>query len=256
MKQTGKEVNRMNKRSAFILFLLLLSLACQGIVYGKEKNRAYWESRGSIVWDVKTKEKVIALTFDDGPHPVYTKQILKLLDKYNAKATFFVVGQRAKNNPDIIKQLQENGHEIGNHTYRHPSVSSITSSGLQKEIEDTDSTIYSITKTFPKLFRPPGGVYNEKVVEAAKHGNHLVVMWSWTQDTKDWSNPGTKRIADKVCKNARPGNIVLFHDLGGNRTQTVKAVEIILDRLSKEGYTFVTVSRMLSYKGKEATIHK
>ncbi|MED0758865.1 polysaccharide deacetylase family protein [Aneurinibacillus thermoaerophilus] len=238
----------MTKRFFFIVFLSLLCINNYETAYGAEKNRAYWESTGKVVWEVNTKEKVIALTFDDGPDPLYTPQIIQLLNKYQAKATFFVVGQKAKNNPAIIKELKQNGHEIGNHTYFHPSLYRISFARLKKEIEDTDSIIYAITGVSPTFFRPPGGVYNEKVVEAAKQGNHLLVMWSWTQDTKDWKNPGIQKIVDKVCKNAKPGNIVLFHDAGGNRTQTVQALDIILNKLSKEGYTFVTVSQLLAYK--------
>lgn len=214
-----------------------------------QKSRAEWEKTGDIVWDVKTDKKLIALTFDDGPHPKYTQDILNILDKYQAKATFFVVGQRAKSYPALLQMMDQKGHEIANHTYTHPNMSKVSSKRLQDEIKKTDEEIYEIIKRKPTLFRPPGGNFNTKVVGAAKESHHLVVMWSWTQDTRDWSNPGTEKIIKKVCQNARPGNVVLFHDFGRNRTQTVQAVEVILKKLSEEGYEFVTVSELLANEG-------
>ncbi len=246
----------MIKRGILLIFLLTSFLISQEAVYAGKKSRAYWETRGEIIWEVHTNRKVIALTFDDGPDPRYTRQILDLFDKYKAKGTFFVMGRKAKRNFELIKEMEQKGHEIANHTYHHPQLRTITLPNLQREIRDTDDVIHAITGAYPTLFRPPGGVYDDNVVEAAKAGNHLVVMWSWTQDTEDWKNPGVKKIVGKVCKNARPGNIVLFHDGGGKRIQTVKAVEIILDKLSKEGYQFVTVSQLLSYKDRKASTKK
>lgn len=237
----------MIKKIAMVCILLFLSFFSYGeIVNAGKKGRFYWEAKGDILWDIKTNKKIIALTFDDGPHPRYTKEILKILNQYHAKATFFVVGQRAKNYPSLIKEMHTNGHEIGNHTYDHPIIGRITTQQLEEEIKKTDTIIHEIIGKSPSLFRPPGGEYSERVVNAAKKGHHLIVMWSWTQDTKDWSNPGTGKIINKVCENAKPGNIILFHDFGRNRTQTVNALAVILERLSKEGYQFVTVSELLS----------
>lgn len=248
-----RELTKVIKR--LILLFLLLSFFCAGQEIGQAatKNRAYWEAKGDIVWDVKTNDKVIALTFDDGPDPRYTRQILDLLEKHKAKGTFFVMGHKAQKNPTLIKEMHQKGHEIANHTYHHPRLRTITAHDLRKEIRDTDNVIHSLTGKYPTLFRPPGGVYDDKVVNAAKAQHHLVVMWSWTQDTKDWKNPGVQRIVNKVCNNAKPGNIVLFHDAGGNREQTVQAVKIILDKLSKEGYQFITVSQLLPYKDKKVS---
>ncbi|WP_027417417.1 polysaccharide deacetylase family protein [Aneurinibacillus terranovensis] len=239
-------------KHAILIGLLLHSFGMnQKVAEAAIKNRAYWEAKGDIIWEINTKDKVIALTFDDGPDPQYTQQILDLLDKYEAKGTFFVIGSKAESNASLIKEMKQKGHEIANHTYHHPNMRTIKQFTLLREINDTDNTIHAIIGTYPALFRPPGGTYNDKVVEAAKTGNHLVVMWSWTQDTKDWRSPGVQKIVDKVCKNAKPGNIVLFHDSGGDRSQTVKALEIILDKLSKEGYRFATVSQMISFQNKK-----
>lgn len=238
----------MNIRIICLLLLSFVLFIGHGTAaYAGKRTRAYWEATGDIIWDVPMTQKYIALTFDDGPHPRYTKQILAALEKHHAHATFFVVGQRAERYSTLIQQMKQEGHEIANHTYGHPFPTKVGSRELEAEIRHTDSVIEQITGTKPVLFRPPGGEYSEKVVQAAKAaGGHRVIMWSWTQDTKDWANPGTAKIVDRVCRNARPGNIVLMHDFGRDRTQTVQAVEMILERLSQEGFQFVTVSQLLS----------
>ncbi|TKI59032.1 chitooligosaccharide deacetylase [Brevibacillus antibioticus] len=216
----------------------------------REKNREYYETRGDIVWEVPTESKVIALTFDDGPDQVYTPQIASLLKQYQAKSTFFVVGNRVSQYPEIVKSLANDQHEIANHTYSHPDIRKLSANRLLEEVQKTQETIYSATGVRPTLFRPPGGYYNESVVDTAKQAGFLVVMWSWHQDTRDWSDPGVKKIVNKVLNNARNGDIVLFHDYGGNRRQTVQALEEILPELKNRGYKFVTVSELLRRYGR------
>ena len=219
-----------------------------GSVLAKEKDREYYETRGEIVWEVPTKSKVIALTFDDGPDPRYTTQIAELLKEYNAKATFFVVGSRVKAHPQVVRLLMEQQHELANHTYTHPDVRRISPANLREEVLATQEEIYKHTGLRPHLFRPPGGVYNESLVHVAKDAGFLVVMWSWHQDTRDWSDPGVKKITNKVLNNARNGDIVLFHDYGGNRKQTVDALREIMPELQMRGYQFVTVSELMKYR--------
>lgn len=240
----------MNKRTAWwlIVTITLLFQGQTGAVLAKEKDREYYETRGEIVWEVPTKSKVIALTFDDGPDPRYTTQIAELLKEYDAKATFFVVGSRVKAHPQVVRQLLEQQHELANHTYTHPDLRSISPSKLQEEVMATQEEIYKHTGMRPHLFRPPGGVYNESLVQVAKDAGFLVVMWSWHQDTRDWSDPGVKKITNKVLNNARNGDIVLFHDYGGNRKQTVDALREIMPELQKRGYLFVTVSELMKYR--------
>lgn len=205
----------------------------------------------STLYQVKMKEKYVALTFDDGPHPVYTRKVIKVLNKYEAKGTFFVTGERAHRFSSIIKEMSEQGHEIGNHTFSHPSMRKITSSALQEEIQKTDDTLHSLTGEYPVCFRPPGGVLNETVIDAAKKKHHIVVLWSRHQDTRDWSNPGVEKIVRQVTSHTQPGQIILMHDSGVNRAQTVKALGKILELLSKQGYKFVTVSDLIHQGVKE-----
>ncbi|MGO4271035.1 polysaccharide deacetylase family protein [Paenibacillus sp. TAF58] len=219
-----------------------------------KKDRAYYETRGEIVWEVTTDEKVIALTFDDGPHPEYTAQILELLKQYEAKATFFVVGNKVKLYPDVLNQTIREGHEIANHTYTHAYLSK--KNNIKKEINQTEELIYDTTGKRCLLFRPPGGFYNERLVAAVRAEGYKMIMWSWQLDTKDWSTPGVNKIVDRVLKNATNGNIVLFHDYIEGPTQTIAALKIILPELKNRGYQLVTVSQLLNYnKALPAKIH-
>ncbi|KQL46147.1 chitooligosaccharide deacetylase [Brevibacillus choshinensis] len=234
----------------FIGMMLLIPSLTGSALARTQRDRDYYETRGEIVWEVPTNTKVMALTFDDGPDPQYTAQIAELLKQYNAKATFFVVGSRVKSFPEVARQLAKEQHELANHTYSHPDVRRISNARLQTEMEKTQEIIYESTGIRPQLFRPPGGYYSDSVVNVAKREGFLVVMWSWHQDTRDWSDPGVRRIVNKVLNNARNGDIVLFHDYGGNRSQTVKALREILPELQKRGYQFVTVSEMMRLYGK------
>jgi polysaccharide deacetylase family sporulation protein PdaB len=246
----------MKQTAMRLLIPLCLSLVMtgaggnSGLAKRMEKERKYFEDRGDVVWEVPTVEKVIALTFDDGPDPVYTPQILDLLKKHHAKATFFVIGQRVKNYPEIARRIVEEGHEIGNHTYNHANLMRLRPEQIRLQIENTSRVIYDVTGKYSELFRPPGGYYNETIVNSVRETGHLTVMWSWHQDTRDWSNPGTAKIVNKVLNNARGGDIVIMHDYGGNRSQTVSAVAKILPELAKRDFRFVSVSQLVSIRGK------
>lgn len=208
-----------------------------------DRGRKHYEEAGQIIWEIKTKEKVIALTFDDGPHPKYTAQVLDLLEQYEAKGTFFIVGENAAKNPEIVLRMYEAGHELANHTYTHPY--STSTFKIMKEIKQTNDTIYSITGFSPIFFRPVEGHYTDAMVNEVVKDGFKIVMWSWHQDTEDWKNPGVKKIVNTVLKGTKEGDVVLFHDGGGNRKQTVKALEKILPELQKQGYKFVTISDLL-----------
>lgn len=234
------------KEMAF--FLSLFVFMGLSVVYvidrtAAEKNRKYYEDAGYIIWDIQTEKKVVALTFDDGPHAKHTEQVLNLLDQYDAKGTFFILGQQAEKYPQIVRRMYETGHEIANHTYSHPYSKAVPK--VMKEIEQTNEILYSITGSWPKLFRPVEGYYMEELVTEVARGGYKLVMWSWHLDTEDWKDPGVSRIVDTVLTGVEQGDVVLFHDGGGNREQTVQALEKILPELKKQGYRFVTISEML-----------
>ncbi len=141
--------------------------------------------------------------------------------------------KNAEKYPEVVLRSYSEGHELANHTYSHPFKVSITD--LQKELRQTKEIIYSITGFSPVLFRPVGGNYNDSMINAAVKDGYKVVMWSWHQDTQDWKEPGVKKITQKVLKGSKPGDVILFHDGGGDRSQTIKALEEILPELKKAG---------------------
>ncbi|QJD88003.1 polysaccharide deacetylase family protein [Cohnella herbarum] len=201
-------------------------------------------------------EKLIALTFDDGPNAKTTSQILDLLKKYEAKATFFVVGNRIDRFREIVKREVLEGHEVANHTYNHTLFdrkADLTT--IANEIAKTQQKLTSVTGKSSPWFRPPGGCFNDNVIKMAKQQGYTLVLWSWHQDPRDWSMPGVDKIIDKVLKNARNGDIVLLHDHVYRSTQTVQALQQILPALKKQGFRMVTVSELMEH-GKSKGIDK
>lgn len=210
------------------------------------KGRAFYEERGDIVWEVPTHRKLIALTFDDGPDESKTPVILDLLKQYDAKATFFVVGSRVEKLPHIVKREREEGHDVGNHTFHHPSFHHISRNKALSEVDQGQASIVQATGAETRLFRPPGGSYTDSLVKISKEKGLKMILWSWHQDTLDWRKPGVNRIVNKVLRNASNGDIVLMHDYVYKSTQTVEALKIILPELKKRGFTFITVSELLA----------
>jgi peptidoglycan-N-acetylglucosamine deacetylase len=214
-----------------------------------KKDRDYYENRGEVVWDVPTEDKVIALTFDDGPDPENTPPILDLLEQYGAKATFFLVGNKVERNPELVKRELAQGHELANHTYSHSYLGKKTSAEImRRDILQAEKVIFSISGQKCKLFRPPGGYINETLVNTARQEGYIVVMWSWHQDTRDWSRPGVNKIVNSVLNHTQNGDIVLLHEYIDGKTQTIAALETILPELQKRGYRFVTISELLTYR--------
>lgn len=185
----------------------------------------------------------IALTFDDGPHPRYTGQILDVLEEYDIKATFFVVGVNAKNYPDSLIDVIKRGHEIGNHTYSHPHVSGLNTYTLTDEVEKCESTIYGLTDYKTKLFRPPEGMIDADVRTVLRSLDYKVIMWDI--DTRDWAHEPPEKIAENVISNIASGDIILMHDYIGHNSPTVEAIKIFIPVLLEKGYKFVVVSELI-----------
>lgn len=237
--------------AAVSILLLMIGLGSRPV-----HNREYYESRGEVVWDVPTDAKLIALTFDDGPNRRTTPLILDLLKQYDAKATFFVVGNRIHKYKDIIKREVAEGHEVANHTYNHIFFNqNIDQSVIAKEILQTQAELMETIGQTPHWFRPPGGFINERVVHTAKELGLTVILWSWHQDSHDWRQPGVDKIVNTVVRNARNGDIVLLHDSVKGSMQTVEALDRILFSLKDQGYRFVTVSELTEHRKLRAVVH-
>lgn len=190
------------------------------------------------------QEKLVALTFDDGPHPYGTPAVLKVLAKYGVPATFFVCGGPGAQHPKLLKQIVEAGHVLGNHTVNHPT-GAMSRERARDEIEETEQVIEAQGGAPIRLFRPPGGAMNNGLVRHAKEQGYAVVMWS--VDPMDW-RPGASAssIAGHVLNKAHPGAIILLHDGGGRRSATVGALPRIIEGLLERGYRFVTVPDLLA----------
>ncbi|QIR37304.1 polysaccharide deacetylase family protein [Tolypothrix sp. PCC 7910] len=193
-------------------------------------------------------QKVIALTFDDGPWPESTAQVLDILKKNDIKATFFVVGQNVKNFPDLLKRVVADGHIVANHTWHH-WYHFMNPQTAAYEIDHTTDIIFKTTGVKTNLFRPPGGIMHNGVANYAKNSKYALIMWS--SDSMDYSRPSVPRLINNVFREAKPGGIVLMHDGGGNRSQTVEALPTIIARFKKEGYSFVTIPELLEMQDKE-----
>ncbi len=190
----------------------------------------------------RVEDKVIALTFDDGPTPKYTQQILEILKQQNVKATFFCVGEMVHYFPQLAKQEVADGHVIGNHTWHH-WLQKMNSEVAANEIESTATAIFQATGVKTSLFRPPYGALNNGVADYAKKNNYAILMWS--DDSEDYRRPSVSKLVNNVLREAKPGGMVLMHDGGGNRAQTVAALPKIINALKKRGYQFVTVPKLL-----------
>ncbi|WP_321202607.1 polysaccharide deacetylase family protein [Bacillus sp. CRN 9] len=210
------------------------------------REREFYEKRGDVIWDYgMLRVRYISITFDDGPNPEFTPKILDLLAKYNAKATFFITGEKAEKHPKLVKRIVNEGHEIGNHTYSHMYNANISEEVLTDELTRTAEIIKGILGFSPILYRPVGGLYNDSIVATAKKNNYQVVLWSWHQDPKDWMNPGVQKIVSHVQTGMKPGDIILLHDSGGDRSQTIEALELILKDANRKKFNAVTVSELM-----------
>ncbi|MDE7444212.1 MAG: polysaccharide deacetylase family protein [Lachnospiraceae bacterium] len=214
-----------------IIVLVLLAIIC--IIGLLQQDRV--PVMGRVVESKDSKK--IALTFDDGPHPYYTEQLLKGLKERNVKVTFFITGKSAEANPEIVREIYEDGHLIGNHTYNHTQLGSSNREKFKEEIIKTNEVIKEITGEDTIYIRPPYGSWNK---EFEKELNMFPVFW--TIDPLDWCSSNVSCIVNTVCSKAEENAIILMHDQ--YKTTVTAALEIV-DQLQKEGYEFVTVDELL-----------
>lgn len=185
--------------------------------------------------------KVVALTFDDGPSPYATNQVLYILKEHNIKATFFLLGINVKNFPGRAIQIVQHGHAIANHTWNHP-YHNHTEQAAARQIENTADLLYQVTGVKTPLFRPPGGYLNNGLVAYAQKKNYVNVMWS--ADSQDYRASKATMLRN-VFTQVKPGGIILMHDGGGDRYNTVAVLPYLITELKKQGYEFVTVPELL-----------
>lgn len=190
---------------------------------------------------INIKEKAIALTYDDGPNPPYTNQILNILDFYQARATFFTLGNKIQKHQKLAKLILAKGNELGNHSFSHPDLSQEYPELIRIEISKTDELLYQLGITGKIKFRPPFGMSNFYLMDLLLE---MQKQWFlWNINPEDYvAEKDSETIANHVIENIKPGSIVLMHD---KSIKTVKATEIILQKLTLQGYTFKTISEMI-----------
>lgn len=187
---------------------------------------------------VHAGQNVIALTIDDGPDPTYTPQVLEVLREYGTLASFCMIGEQVPGNESLVTDVSVDGHMICNHTWDHSDQTKLSADQVADQIERTNKALRTVGIT-PTVYRAPYGNWNSTVFQACADANLRPVDWS--VDPVDWSMPGVDSIVNNIMTNTKSGSIILEHDGGGDRSQTVSALKIVLPRLLNKGYSFTTV---------------
>ncbi len=185
-------------------------------------------------------KKLVALTFDDGPDPTTTPQVLDILAKYQAKGTFFMIGSKVVNNENLTKRVSDAGHEIANHTWDHPNLTNLSVSEIQHQVNMTNQAIEKACGKKPHYLRPPYGATNATVQQSSG-----LTQMLWTVDTRDWENHSTDGIMTNVKNQLQPGGVVLMHDI---HQTTINALPTVMEYLKAEGYECVTVSELYAHQ--------
>ena len=188
------------------------------------------------------RHRVVALTFDDGPSP-YTARIVAELARLHVPATFFVVGQQLDDFAGGVRDEVRHGFAVGDHTENHANMTQLSAAGQYKQVHDAAVRLERVGAPAPVLFRPPYGFYDGRTLGVLRQAGMLMTLWS--ADTRDWTRPGTAVIIRRALSTARPGGIILMHDGGGNRSQTVAALPAIVNALRRRHYGFVTVPQLV-----------
>lgn len=235
------------KISRILVFVFITTSLLSGfqiIAHAQESSFTIIKTNRGIE-RIKTKQKIIALTFDDGPHYKYTKEILEILKAYDIRGTFFWTGQNMEFYPDIVKQAYLDGNIIANHTYSHPFLTRLLDEKIDIELIKTNKIIYDIIGEWAVLFRPPYGAYSARTAKVISDLGFISIGWNDMTNDYDVHNTTTKKIARNIIRYACPGAIIGMHDGGGNREKTVGALVIVISKLKDMGYEFVTIPELL-----------
>jgi len=192
---------------------------------------------------VETRRSEVALTFDDGPHPEHTPRLLDILAEHRVRATFYVIGTMVRRYPAIVQRIVAEGHELGNHTWNHPTLSQHGDARILSEIDRTQEVIWQTVGQLPVTFRPPYGAMSPRQSRMLHERRNLPSV-NWSVDPQDWQRPGASVVARRMIEGARPGAIILAHDIHG---PTVRAVPEAIAGLQARGFRCVTMSELLGW---------
>ena len=201
------------------------------------------------LWSGNPISKTIALTFDDGPHPQYTPQLLKILDRYQIKASFFWLGVCVERNPHIAQQIYSRGHWIGLHGYQHHNFPFLSPTELKQSLEKTQTAIYNACKLPPEKIRdirPPNGLFTPRTLQLFHQWNYRPVMWSVVPE--DWVRPGITKVVNRVMETSQNGSLIVLHDGAYGGQDVAETAQIIIPKLLEQGYSFVTIDTLWSFK--------
>lgn len=229
-----------------LTWLVLPSIICLAlIIYGSASIQSNFYAQAYCHANVSEKE--IALSFDDGPNREYTPQILSTLAQHNASATFFVIGKNIPGNESVLKQIDEEGHSIGNHSYTHSFFVDFKSlQGLQNELNQTADTVFKIIGKRMKLFRPPYGVTTPNIAKASILLNYSIIGWNIR--SFDTTADSAQMITQRVQTQIKPGSIILFHD---SSDKTIQVLKQTLNFAKENGYKIVSVEQLLKIEAYE-----
>jgi peptidoglycan/xylan/chitin deacetylase (PgdA/CDA1 family) len=205
---------------------------------GRRRHRNHPKGPDEIMYYVHDGRQGIALTIDDGPSPEYTPQVLRLLAKYQVTATFSMIGLEVAAYPGLVREVAAAGHAIANHTWSHLDLAPLAPVTVAGQIDRATDAIHKVTGREPALFRAPYGAWSPAVLEQCARAG--LTPLDWSVDPRDWSRPGVASIAANIMRNTRTGSIILEHDGGGNRSQTIAALKLVIPRLLEAGYHFAT----------------
>lgn len=191
---------------------------------------------GKPVYELPSTDKLVALTLDDGPDPTHTPAVLALLRKHGIRATFFLVGENAAEHPALVREIAREGHHLANHTWTHPDLRRLSEARVRDELERTSDILQTAAGKPLTWFRAPGGDWSPVALRTCSELGMRPMGWS--VDPRDWARPGISHITDRVLKAVQPGSIVLNHDGGGDRSQTIAALRTYLPVLIDDGYQF------------------
>jgi peptidoglycan/xylan/chitin deacetylase (PgdA/CDA1 family) len=210
----------------------------QGTAAGEARTAAARGSGDRPMYYIDDGRKAIALTIDDGPSPVYTPQLLRLLSRYRVTATFSMIGANVAAHPALAREVADAGHMIVNHTWTHANLAALAPAAVQDQMSRATDAIHRATGTVPGMFRAPYGAWSPAVLKRCQQMR--LAPLDWSVDPRDWARPGAGAIVTNIMGNTRTGSIILEHDGGGDRSQTVAALEVVLPRLLAAGFRFRT----------------
>lgn len=203
----------------------------------------------SALWRGNPNSKTIALTFDDGPHPQYTPQLLKVLDHYQIQASFFWLGICVEGSPHVAQQVLKGGHWIGLHGYSHHNFPLLSPRELKQSLEKTQTAIHNACNLLPEKvrdIRPPNGLFTPKTLQLFRQWNYRPVMWSVVPE--DWVRPGIPKVVNRIMKNLENGSLIVLHDGVCGGQDVAEIAQILIPRLLNQGYSFVTIDTLWQEK--------